>query len=278
MKKICAIVTISGLCLLAAAGIWALSTNTGSYSAKNQSVNSGETATFPKTTITDSISQHSVSPEKTGFTKHSTDDQPKILIAYFTWADNTTVTDSDAAVAGALRHYQAMGDAGRYSETDAVSSASLIPPGNTAVVAGFIRDAVGGDLFSIQVTEPYSPDYDQCLDQAAEEKARNSRPALANRVEDMDKYDIVFLGYPNWWYSVPMAVLSFAESYDFNGKTVIPFCCHGTGGLAGSLRDLRPAFPNSTNFVNNAFGVYRPDTLGCQPEVNSWLRELGFEF
>ena len=104
-----------------------------------------------------------------------------------------------------------MGDAGRYSETDAVSSASLLPPGNTAVVAGFIRDAVGGDLFSIQVTEPYSPDYDQCLDQAAEEKARNTRPALANRVENMDKYDIVFLGYPNWWYSVPMAVLGFAE-------------------------------------------------------------------
>lgn len=84
MKKICAIVTISGLCLLAAVGIWALSTNTDSYSAKNQSVTSGETATFPKTTITDSISQLSVSPEKTGFTKHSTDDQPKILIAYFT--------------------------------------------------------------------------------------------------------------------------------------------------------------------------------------------------
>lgn len=177
-----------------------------------------------------------------------------------------------------MRHYQAMGDAGRYSETDAVSSASLIPPGNTAVVAGFIRDAVGGDLFSIQVTEPYSPDYDRCLDRAAEEKARNSRPALANRVENMDKYDIVFLGYPNWWYSVPMAVLGFAESYDFSGKTVIPFCCHGTGGLAGSLRDLRPAFTGETNFVNNAFGVYRPDTLGCRPEVNSWLRELGFEF
>ena len=171
-----------------------------------------------------------------------------------------------------------MGDAGRYSETDAVSSASLLPPGNTAVVAGFIRDAVGGDLFSIRVTEPYSPDYDQCLDRAAEEKARNTRPALANRVENMDKYDIVFLGYPNWWYSVPMAVLNFAESYDFGGKTVIPFCCHGTGGLAGSLRDLRPAFTGDTNFVNNAFGVYRPDTLGCRPEVNSWLRELGFEF
>ena len=234
MKKICAIVAISSLCLLAAAGIWALGTNRGNGSAGVRLSGSGNTSA------------------KTSFSGSGTtvQEQPKILIAYFTWADNTTVTDSDAAIAGALRHYQAMGDAGRYSETDAVSSASLLPPGNTAVVAGFIRNAVGGDLFSIQVTEPYSSDYDRCLDRAAEEKARNTRPALANRVEDMNKYDIVFLGYPNWWYSVPMAVLSFAESYDFGGKTVIPFCCHGTGGLAGSLRDLRPAFTGETNFVN----------------------------
>lgn len=269
MKKIRAIVTISVLCLLAAAGIWALGTNRGNGSAGVRLSGSGNTSAG----TADASSGIKISGSGT-----TVQEQPEILIAYFTWADNTTVTDSDAAVAGALRHYQAMGDAGRYSETDAVSSASLIPLGNTAVVAGFIRDAVGGDLFSIQVTEPYSPDYDQCLDRAAEEKARNTRPALANRVENMDKYDIVFLGYPNWWYSVPMAVLGFVESYDFSGKTVIPFCCHGTGGLAGSLRDLRPAFTGETNFVNNAFGVYRPDTLGCRPEVNSWLRELGFEF
>lgn len=270
MKKICAIVTISSLCLLAAAGIWALGTNRGNGSAGIKISGYGNT----------SAGTADASSGRTSFSGSGTtaQEQPEILIAYFTWADNTTVTDSDEAVAGALCHYQAMGDAGRYSETDAVSSASLIPPGNTAVVAGFIRDAVGGDLFSIRVTEPYSPDYDQCLDRAAEEKARNTRPALANRVENTDKYDIVFLGYPNWWYSVPMAVLGFAESYDFGGKTVIPFCCHGTGGLAGSLRDLRPAFTGDTNFVNNAFGIYRPDTLGCRPEVNSWLRELGFEF
>lgn len=269
MKKLCATVTISSLCLLAAAGIWALGTNRGNGSAGVRLSGSGNT----------SAGTAKASSEGTSFSGSgaTVQEQPEILIAYFTWADNTTVTDSGAAMEGALRHYEAMGDAGRYSETDAVSSASLLPPGNTAVVAGFIRDAVGGDLFSIQVTEPYSPDYDQCLDRAAEEKARNSRPALANRVEDMDKYDIVFLGYPNWWYSVPMAVLSFAESYDFGGKTVIPFCCHGTGGLAGSLRDLRPAFPSGTDFVSDAFGVYRPDTPDCRPEVREWLIRLEFK-
>lgn len=115
MKKIRAIVTISGLCLLAAAGIWALGTNRGNGSAGVRLSGSGNT----------SAGTADASSGRTSFYGSGTtvQEQPKILIAYFTWADNTTVTDSDAAVAGALRHYQAMGDAGRYSETDAVSSA-----------------------------------------------------------------------------------------------------------------------------------------------------------
>lgn len=185
--------------------------------------------------------------------------ESNILIAYFTWADNTHVENPDEV------------------DTDASTSASVLAPGNAAIVASYIQDAVGGDLFSIRVTEPYSSNYDECLDRAAEEKAENARPALANRVENMDEYDIVFLGYPNWWYTVPMAIHSFVESYDFTGKTVIPFCAHGTGGLASSVRDLRSALGSGVTFIDNAFGVYRPDTVGCRPEVNEWLTELGFE-
>ena len=185
--------------------------------------------------------------------------ESNILIAYFTWADNTHVENPDEV------------------DTDASTSASVLVPGNAAIVASYIQDAVGGDLFSIRVTEPYSSDYDECLDRAAEEKAENARPALATRVENMDEYDIVFLGYPNWWYTVPMAIHSFVESYDFTGKTVIPFCAHGTGGLASSIRDLRSALGSGVTFIENAFGVYRPDTVGCRPEVNEWLTELGFE-
>ena len=131
-------------------------------------------------------------------------------------------------------------------------------------------------MFSMIVAEPYSGNYDECPDGEADEKAVNARPEIVNRVENMEEYDIVFLGYPNWWYTAPMAIFSFIESYDFSGKTVIPFCAHGTGGLASSVRDISAALPENVNLVTNAFGVYRPNTIGCRPEVNEWLSEIGF--
>ena len=103
-----------------------------------------------------------------------------ILIAYFTWADNTVVEDPSSV------------------DVDATTSASVLVPGNAAKLAAWIQEAVGGDLHSIVVEEPYSSDYDECLDRAAEEKADNARPALTTHVENMEDYDIVFLGFPNW--------------------------------------------------------------------------------
>ena len=129
----------------------------------------------------------------------------KILIAYFTWADNTVVEDESRI------------------DVDATTSASVLDPGNAARIAGWIQERTGGELFSIVVTDPYSSDYDECLNRAADEKAANDRPELANHVEDMEQYDVIFLGFPNWWYTVPMAVHSFLEEYDFSGKTMIPF-------------------------------------------------------
>ena len=183
-----------------------------------------------------------------------------ILIAYFTWADNTVVSDPAAV------------------DVDATTSASVLAPGHVAQMAGWIQEATGGDLFSIQVTEPYSSDYDQCLDRAADEKAENARPALSTSVSNMEDYDVVFLGYPDWWATCPMAVFTFLDSYDFTGKTVIPFCAHGTGGLAASVRDIRAALPDVT--VLDAVGVQRPgmdtplDT--AEATVQEWLDELGY--
>ena len=183
-----------------------------------------------------------------------------ILIAYFTWADNTVVSDPAAV------------------DVDATTSASVLAPGHEAQMAGWIQEATGGDLFSIQVTEPYSSDYDQCLDRAADEKAENARPALSTSVSNMEDYDVVFLGYPDWWATCPMAVFTFLDSYDFTGKTVIPFCAHGTSGLAASVRDIRAALPDVT--VLDAVGVQRPgmdtplDT--AEATVQEWLDELGY--
>ena len=179
----------------------------------------------------------------------------KILIAYFTWADNTHVDDPSSV------------------DVDASTSASVLAPGNTEKVVHFIQEQVGGDMFSIIVDEPYSSDYDECLDRASDELAQQTRPTIVDTVENMDEYDVIFLGYPNWWSSCPMVIFSFIESYDLSNKTIIPFCAHGTGGLGRSIEDLQDALPHST--LLDAFGVYRPDTDSCQVDVNQWLSDIG---
>jgi flavodoxin len=187
----------------------------------------------------------------------SAENNGKILIAYFTWADNTVVANPTAI------------------NVDASTSASVLVPGNTAKLAQWIQQEIGGDLFSIKVNNPYSSDYNKCLDRASEEKARNTRPELASHVENMDAYDVIFLGYPNWWYSVPMALLSFIENHNLSGKTVILFCSHGTGGLARSVQEITAALPNAT-VVKNVLGVYRNDVSSAQPRVKRWLADLGY--
>lgn len=202
-------------------------------------------------------------------------EENSILIAYFTWADNTVVTDEEAAIESALSHYDSIGDSSEYEGTDAVSSASVIAPGNTAQLAQWIGQETGGELFSIQVSEPYPSDYDACMDRASDELAEDARPELSTHVENMDQYDTVFLGYPNWWSDCPAAVLSFIEEYDFSGKTVVLFCSHGTGGVGRSVQTITAALPEDCTIVEDVLGVYRPDVPGAQSEVQDWLSRIG---
>lgn len=183
--------------------------------------------------------------------------QKKILIAYFTWADNTVLEKPTS------------------SYVDANTSASVLAPGNVAQMAAWIQQETGGDLFSIKVTEPYSSDYNKCLDRAADEKANNARPPLAAQVQNIGDYDVVFLGYPNWWYTAPMAIFSFIKEHNLSGKRVILFCSHGTGGLASSVRDITAALPE-TSIDRNVLGVYQDKVASAQNDVQSWLRKLGY--
>lgn len=183
--------------------------------------------------------------------------EKKILIAYFTWADNTHVDDPSSVD----------------PTIDAASSASIVAPGDTARLAGWIQQEVGGTLHSIVTEEPYSSDYDICLDRAIEEHDNNTHPALRSSVSNMADYDIVFLGFPNWWYSCPMAILTFIEENDLSGKTIVPFCAHGTGGLAASLRDIKTALPEDCTVLKE-FDVYRADVRSSRPALLEWLRGL----
>lgn len=182
----------------------------------------------------------------------------KILIAYFTWADNTYVTNPANV------------------DIDASTSASVLIPGNVARMASWIHNDIGGDLFSIQVTEPYSSNYDECLNRAADEKAENARPQLRNNVLNIQEYDTIFLGYPNWWYTAPMAIFSFIENNDLSNKKVVLFCSHGTGGLARSVRDITSALPRSVSLERNVVGIYRDDISDGERIISDWLREIGY--
>ena len=183
--------------------------------------------------------------------------QNKILIAYFTWSDNTVVENPDSI------------------DVDAETSASVLSPGNAELIANWIAEETGGDLFSIKTQNKYSSDYDECLNQARKERDNNERPALVGRVNNIDDYDVIFLGFPNWWYTCPMAVFTFIESYDLSGKTIIPFCTHGTGGLSRTIRDLKNLLPENCE-VLEPIGVYRPEVKNSKSKVLDWLRNLGY--
>lgn len=180
--------------------------------------------------------------------------QSGVLVAYFSWADNAVIE----------------------GEVDAVASPSVTAPGNVQQLAQWVSERTGGDLFSIQVTDPYSSDWDACLERANQERAEDARPELTASVEQLERYDTVFLGYPNWWYGVPMALLSFLEENDLSDKQVYLFCSHGTGGLASSVEQIDEALPDSTALSENIFDVYEEDAASSQQDILAWLEELGY--
>ncbi len=184
----------------------------------------------------------------------SAGDESNILVAYFSWADNAVIE----------------------GDVDAVTSPSVTAPGNVQQLAGWVQEKTGGDLFSIQVTEPYPSGWDECLERANQERAEDARPELTAAVENMNDYDTVFLGYPNWWYGAPMALLSFLEENDLSNKQIYLFCSHGTGGLAGSVEDIQAVLPDSAVLSDNVFDVYEEEAASSQNAILDWLAELGY--
>nr|WP_288452349.1 flavodoxin [uncultured Anaerostipes sp.] len=179
-----------------------------------------------------------------------------ILVAYFTYGENAKLPDG----------------------VDASSSASIQAwdgdtTGNTGLAAHWISDAAGGDLFSIQTEEKYPGDYDDTVDQGQEEQSENARPKLSSHVDHMDQYDVVFLGYPNWWGDMPMAVYSFLDEYDLSGKTVIPFVTSGGSGFFDTVSAIKEEEPDAD--VQEGLELSDSETADSEDEVKSWVESLG---
>lgn len=121
-----------------------------------------------------------------------------------------------------------------------------VEKGNTQIMAEMIAEETGGTLFKIETVNPYPASYDACTDVAKQEQNDNARPALNATIDNFSDYDIILLGYPIWWGDMPMAMYTFLESYDFSGKTILPFNTHEGSGNAGTMSKIRSAAPQAT--------------------------------
>jgi flavodoxin len=144
--------------------------------------------------------------------------------------------------------------------------------GNTEVIAKKIKELTGSSTFKIETVKTYPDDYTETTEVAKAEKKKNARPELTAAVADMNSYDVIYLGYPNWWGTMPMAVFSFLEAHDFSAKTIVPFCTHEGSGMGVSERDLKRLCPNSR--VLTGLAIVGGTVEKADRPVRDWLEAL----
>jgi flavodoxin len=145
--------------------------------------------------------------------------------------------------------------------------------GNTEVVAKMIQKITGGDLFHIETVSAYPNDYTETTEVAKNELRTGARPKLKRKVEHIGEYDVIFLGYPNWWGTPPMAVFTFLEGYDFSGKTILPFCTHEGSGMGHSEKDIAKSCPKAT--ILEGLAIHGSHASSAESEVSSWIDKMG---
>ncbi len=141
--------------------------------------------------------------------------------------------------------------------------------GNTEKAAQMLAKITGGEIYKIEQARPYSEDYDTCTAEAKEDLRANARPAVLNLPEHLDAYDEIYLGYPNYWGTMPMAVYTFLENYDFSGKIIHPFCTHEGSGLSRTERDIQKAAPDAV--VTQGLAIHGSSVDHADDALRKWV-------
>lgn len=141
--------------------------------------------------------------------------------------------------------------------------------GNTEAAANILRELTGADMFEIEPAVPYSDNYNECIEQAKRDKEADARPEVKKYPESLDGYDTVYLGYPNYWGTMPMCVFTFLERFDFSGKTIKPFCTHEGSGMGGSERDIKRLCPNAR--VEKGLAIHGSRVDGAKKQFEEWI-------
>lgn len=145
----------------------------------------------------------------------------------------------------------------------------MLDIGNTEVAAGMIKELTGADLFKIDQLRPYSKSYNACITEAQLDQRRNARPELKAYPDGIDGYDVMYLGFPNYWGTMPMAVFTFLERFDFSGKLIKPFCTHEGSGMGTSEKDIQRICPGAK--VERGLAIRGSSIQKAKNDMKRWV-------
>ena len=141
--------------------------------------------------------------------------------------------------------------------------------GNTEMAAGIIAELTGADTFKIEQQTPYSKIYHECIAQAQYDQQNNVRPSLKHYPKNLGEYDVIYLGYPNYWSTMPMAVFTFLEHFDFSEKTIKPFCTHEGSGLGSSISDIKRICPSAK--IEKGLAIQGGSVNRSRKDIEKWI-------
>lgn len=144
--------------------------------------------------------------------------------------------------------------------------------GNTEIAAGIIQKLTGADTFRIEQVKPYAKGYNECIAQAQDDQKRDARPELKSYPDSIDAYDVIYLGYPNYWSTMPMAVFTFLEHFDFSGKKIVPFCTHEGSGLGSSVNDIKKLCPDAS--VEAGLAIRGGSVERSEKDIERWIGKV----
>lgn len=147
--------------------------------------------------------------------------------------------------------------------------------GSTQYIASIISEATGSDLFEIKTVHTYPGSHKALIDAAKKEIESNTRPKLATHIRNLDDYNVIFVGFPNWWYDMPMPLYSFFDEYDFGGKTIIPFCTHGGSRFSDAIKTIRKLEPKAS--VSDGYAISRDRVSDSKESILKWLERTGMK-
>ena len=145
--------------------------------------------------------------------------------------------------------------------------------GNTEIICEIMKDMIPADSFKIEMKNPYSPVYMTCIEQAKKDLMENARPELKYMPDSIDDYDTIVLAYPNYWGTMPMAVVTFLEHFDFTGRRILPLCTNEGSGMGSSERDIKKYAPGAE--VKKGLSIIGSQAADSKPAVQSWLSANG---